>query len=148
MTQPVEAIQIGLAIVVHPERPEVLIARRKKGTHLAQYWEFPGGKVEVEETVEACAVREALEETGLQVTPVAQWRPVVYTYPERTVMLCPVLCRALSENARPVESDEIAWVGAGDLDSYLFPPANEPILAELKAYLARNDFSTGGRERP
>jgi 8-oxo-dGTP diphosphatase len=129
------AIRIGLAVILHPERSEVLIARRQKGTHLAEYWEFPGGKVEAGETTAECAVREALEETGLNVTPEAEWDPVVFAYPDRTVLLCPVLCRTQSDAARPLGSDEIAWVGAAGLDTFTFPPANAPILAKLKSYL-------------
>ena len=41
----------------------VLLARRQKGTHLEGYWEFPGGKVESGETVEAALARELSEDS-------------------------------------------------------------------------------------
>ena len=128
-------IEIALALILHPVRPAVLIARRRKGAHLAEFWEFPGGKVEAGEETPACAVREAREETGLEVSPVEEWERVVYAYPERTVALYPVVCRAATDEARALESDEIAWATAEELAMYRFPPANDPILAKLAAYL-------------
>ena len=133
-----DLIRIGLAIILHPGQNEVLIARRKKGAHLAEYWEFPGGKIEDGETAAACAVREALEETGLEGVAGSEWEPVVFDYPDRTIELCPVDCRAPSSDAKALESDEIAWVGAGDLDSYTFPPANNTIIAALKVFLRKS----------
>lgn len=129
-------LDIALALILHPGRPAVLIARRRKGAHLAEFWEFPGGKVEAGEAIGACAVREAREETGLEVSPIEEWESVVYTYPERTVALYPVVCRAAAEEAKPLESDQIAWVTAEELADYRFPPANDPILARLAAYLS------------
>lgn len=129
-------IQIALALIVHPARSAVLIARRKKGAHLAEFWEFPGGKVEAGEEIIACALREAREETGLIVTPVEQWDPVVFAYPERAVALTPVVCKSTTAEAKALESDEIAWAAAKELAGYRFPPANDPILAKLSEYLA------------
>lgn len=129
-------MDIALAIMVQTNPPAVLIARRKKGAHLAEFWEFPGGKVEEGETASQCAVREAREEAGLGVKPIAEWEPVVYEYPERTVALHPVLCRVVAGEARALESDEIAWATADELSQYRFPPANDPILAKLREYMA------------
>jgi len=130
-------IDIALALILHPNRPAILIARRRKGAHLAEFWEFPGGKVEAGELVRACAVREAQEETGLVVTPLEDWEPVVYTYPDRTVLLHPVVCRASTGEAKALESDEIVWVSSDELAQYQFPPANDSILVKLAVYLAR-----------
>ena len=44
-----------------------LIARRKPGVHLAGFWEFPGGKREPGETLEACLQRELLEELNIHI---------------------------------------------------------------------------------
>lgn len=53
-------IEVTAAIIEKDDK--FLIARRAKGKHLAGYWEFPGGKIEADETAEACLYRELNEE--------------------------------------------------------------------------------------
>jgi len=45
----------------------VLLTRRKQGQRMAGYWEFPGGKLEEGETLQACLEREILEELGWKI---------------------------------------------------------------------------------
>ncbi len=56
-------------------RDKVLMGRRK-GAHGAGTWSFPGGHLEFNETIEACAEREVLEETGMRIVHV---RPALFT---------------------------------------------------------------------
>lgn len=49
-----------------------LIAKRKKGKHLENKWEFPGGKVELGESHEECLARELEEEFGV-ITGIAEF---------------------------------------------------------------------------
>ena len=122
---------VALAIILHPYDGTVLIARRRGDVHLANLWEFPGGKCLPDETLQACAARETREETGLIITVLEAWPPLTYAYPERTVTLHPFLCRAEGGNARPLASREIAWVLPADLAHYPFPEANRPLLERL-----------------
>jgi 8-oxo-dGTP pyrophosphatase MutT (NUDIX family) len=57
---------IGVAVIWN-DQDEILIDRRKQEGLLGGLWEFPGGKIEPEETVEACIRREIQEELGIQV---------------------------------------------------------------------------------
>lgn len=59
---------VAAAALVNPQN-EVLLAQRPKGKRLAGRWEFPGGKVEAEESPEAALVRELAEELGITVNP-------------------------------------------------------------------------------
>ena len=123
-------INVALAIIVGPDQ-RILIAKRKSDVHLADMWEFPGGKVEAGETARECAVREVLEEVGLAVKVAATLTPVKHSYPERTVTLHPFLCRASSHDAKPLASTEVRWVTADELDTITFPEANAAIVAEV-----------------
>ena len=65
----------------------ILVAKRRKGAHLAGTWEFPGGKREEGESLSACLKRELLEELGILVTVGPRIDAVVHDYPEKRVVL-------------------------------------------------------------
>ncbi len=124
-------MDIALAIIRHPHTEAILIARRKDSVHLGGLWEFPGGKCLAGEAPAECAVREALEETGLDIEIVEAWPVFSYAYPERTVTLYPFLCRAQTENALPLASREVRWALPSALNEHAFPPANAWFIARL-----------------
>jgi mutator protein MutT len=110
----------------------LLITRRKQDVHLGGLWEFPGGKLLPGESPERCAEREILEEVGVACRAEGVLTPIDYVYPEWTVRLYPVECAYVGGPPRPLEVAEWAWVSPEDLHRYPFPPANDPVLAELR----------------
>lgn len=74
---PVPTVDLIIEMVDRPHRPIVLIQRHNPPLG----WALPGGFVDYGESVETAARREALEETGLQVTLVEQFQ--VYSHPQR-----------------------------------------------------------------
>lgn len=128
-----ETLQIALAIIRHPQAERYLIAQRPGNVHLPDLWEFPGGKCAGGEDPAACAVREASEETGLQVMILEAWPLLVHAYPERTVKMHPFLCRAATADASPLASRAIVWATPDELTQYAFPAANAPLIERLQA---------------
>ncbi|HCE7248467.1 TPA: NUDIX domain-containing protein [Pseudomonas aeruginosa] len=64
------AVGVGVAVIICREG-KVLVGRRK-GSHGEGAWAVPGGRLEFGETVEECARREVLEETGLRLGEITQ----------------------------------------------------------------------------
>jgi tRNA (guanine-N7-)-methyltransferase len=122
-----EATQIAIAIAEHDGR--YLIGQRPPGTPLAGLWEFPGGKILPNETPQAAAARECLEETGLDVVVGAPYPTVTHEYPHGSVKLHFFACRPVDPTQQPRPPFE--WVEAARLGDYPFPSANAAILKSL-----------------
>ncbi|MGD9356332.1 MAG: Nudix family hydrolase [Chromatiales bacterium] len=117
--------------VIRDERGRVLLSRRREGTHLAGLWEFPGGKVEPDETMEQALRREILEETGLEIKAHRPLIGIRHDYPEKSVFLDTHLITDWTGEAHGREGQEIVWADRGMLQGYTLPEADKPILTAL-----------------
>src|SRR5688572_19594823 len=79
--------RIVVVAAVIEQDGKFLIARRLHGTHLAGYWEFPGGKVHEGESYEAALEREIAEELSTGISHLRKIFQTAHSYPERTVEL-------------------------------------------------------------
>ena len=107
-----------------------LLTRRLKGTHLADLWEFPGGKCEPGETHEACLKRELLEELGVASEIGDELLVTEHAYPERTVRLHFHRCRVQDE-PRPLLGQAMRWAAREELPSIDFPAADRELIELL-----------------
>ena len=123
--------QIGVA-VIRDDRDLILIDRRLAKGLLGGFWEFPGGKIEGNETVQECIKREVLEEIGIEIAVDSHLITIDHTYSHFRVNLQVYNCRYLSGQARAIECEEIRWVTIQELDNYTFPAANQEIIRALK----------------
>lgn len=130
--EPVAIVEVAAALI-QDEAGRYLITRRLPGTHLAGLWEFPGGKREPGETLEACLRRELVEELGADFTIGEKIETVTWRYPEKTVALHFYRCRLEAGAIVPLQRQAVAWVEAARLPDYDFPPADRALLDRLRA---------------
>ena len=123
--------KITVAAAVIRVDGKYLITKRTQGTHLAGYWEFPGGKVEKGETTVDALTREILEEVGLEIRVNRLLHESFPEYPERSVHMNFYDCDILSGDATALECTEIAWIKPDEFKLYEFPPADEGIIEML-----------------
>ena len=107
---------------------KLLITRRPEGSHLAGYWEFPGGKQEPGESLEACLEREIREELGMEVKAVKHLLQIDHDYEIKSITLHLFLCDWLSGDPTPIGCDEIRWVKPEELANYHLPPPDIQLL--------------------
>lgn len=115
----------------------VLLAQRPEGKAMAGLWEFPGGKVQDGETPEAALVRELAEELGID-TRQSCLAPIGFASHayEAFHLLMPLFaCRVWHGDPRPLEGQALAWVRPARLADYPMPPADVPLVAQLRDLL-------------
>jgi len=121
------------------ENGKVLLSRRKKGSHLAGRWEFPGGKAEPGEDPRAALRRELEEELGIHTTvgDIAEVTFHRYEEADKAVLLLFYFATREpgSPDPRPLDVAELRWADAGSLDPAEFPPADVAILAKVRGLL-------------
>ncbi len=123
-----ERIIVVAAVIERDGR--FLVARRLSGTHLAGYWEFPGGKVQPGETCEAALRREIAEELDVGISHARRIFGTAHSYPERIVELH--FYRAeLTGEPRAVLDQELRWIGRAELGALKFPPADAQLIDGL-----------------
>ena len=107
-----------------------LVTRRLEGTHLAGYWEFPGGKRDGAEGLEDALRREIREELGAEVTVGPLLLVSEYRHSGSPMNLHFFECAPEGE-AKPLLGQQIQWARAGDLGNLRFPPADAEIVRLL-----------------
>lgn len=117
--------------IIENEAGDIFISRRHAHLHQGGKWEFPGGKVEANETVMAALQRELREECNIEVEAAAPLTVVSHAYPDKQVLLDVWRVTAYRGEVRQREGQEWLWVPLHELEAYPFPAANEPILSAL-----------------
>ncbi len=122
---------------------QVLLARRPEGGLLGGLWEFPGGKVEPGESLEAALERELLEELAIHVRAGPVLGTFRHAYSHFRITLH-ALCTTLIEGEpQPQEGQEIAWVPLTLLHHYPMGKVDRLIAQRLQEnpQLCLNDES-------
>jgi len=129
---PDEALRVAVAVVRNAEG-KILIAQRHVHVHQGGLWEFPGGKIEAGENVQAALVRELLEEVGIAIETERPLLEICHDYGDKNVHLDVWLCTymGLLDKSQGLEGQAIRWVDPDQLSAYTFPAANQAILKAL-----------------
>jgi mutator protein MutT len=122
---------IGIAVIWN-DAGQILIDQRKPGGKMGGLWEFPGGKVELGESIETCVAREVEEELGIQIAVGDSLMTIDHDYTEFTLTLHVHHCRHISGVPQTIECDEIRWVMPAELGQFTFPAANDMIIQALQ----------------
>jgi 8-oxo-dGTP diphosphatase len=123
---------IGVAVIWNRDRTKILIDKRLPEGDFADYWEFPGGKVEAGEDAIACIYREIKEELGIDIEVGAHLMTVSHEYEKFVANIIVHQCYLLAEEPQAIECAEIRWVEIAELENYQLPEANYQIVEALK----------------
>jgi A/G-specific adenine glycosylase len=118
------------AAVLHRDG-KVLLARRPSKGLLGGMWEFPGGKVEQDESLEACLTREIREELGADVRVGESFGTYRHAYTHFRITLHAFLCELADGEPRPIQAAELAWVVPIDMRIYPMGKVDRQIAQKM-----------------
>ena len=114
---------------------KVLIAQRPKNKTLALKWEFPGGKLEYNETTEECLIREIKEELDLDIIIDKYIGENSYKYDFGEVKMILYTVSIKSGEPKLLEHIALKWVTAKEISNYEFPNIDIPFIELIKKEL-------------
>jgi 8-oxo-dGTP diphosphatase len=132
----VKLVLVAAVALIDPDG-RVLLAQRPEGKAMAGLWEFPGGKVEPDETPEACLIRELEEELGIS-TWESCLAPLTFAshgYDDFHLLMPLYACRKWRGIVQAREGQRLAWARARELAGYPMPPADRPLIPLLRDWL-------------
>lgn len=131
-----KVVLVSAVAMIDPDG-RILLAQRPKGKSMAGLWEFPGGKVEADETPEQALVRELKEELGIDTweSCLAPLSFASHSYDDFHLLMPLFACRKWEGQVKPQEGQTLKWVHVNQLRDYPMPPADIPLIAMLRDLL-------------
>lgn len=125
-----DLIEVTAAILIKDNR--LLIAQRKSKDKLPSKWEFPGGKIENDETPEECLKREIKEEFGIDVSVGEFLGESVYHYDHISIRLLAYRTFWNTGEIKLKAHQSIRWVTINQIDQFDFLPADIPFVQKIR----------------
>ena len=127
---PASIVEVVAAVIIQADG-QFLLTRRPLGKIYSGYWEFPGGKVEKDESLLHALDRELWEELGIQVRVAYPWITRIFTYSHATVRLHFFRVMKWEGRLLPREKQELFWQFPHRVEVSPILPANGPIIQSL-----------------
>lgn len=130
-------IVLVAAVALIDRDGRVLLTQRPLGKSMAGLWEFPGGKVEVNETPEVALIRELHEELGIETwkSCLAPLTFASHAYESFHLLMPLFACRKWDGIAQGREGQALKWVKPAQLRDFPMPPADLPLIPILRDWL-------------
>jgi 8-oxo-dGTP diphosphatase len=128
-----EEMDVVAAAIINDGK--VLITQRKTGSHMADKWELPGGKVEKGEKPQQAVVREIREELGFEVQAERIFNRDEHIYnvdgKKRRVKLITFLCSIQSGEPKCIGCQSFRWIRPQELKKYDFADADKDVIEKI-----------------
>jgi len=123
------------------EKGKVLVTQRKEDSPHGLLWEFPGGKVRVNEEPREALRRELREELGVEARVGNLFEVIYYVYPEFPILLLVYECIIERGIPKPMGCRDLQWIERQEVLTLSMPGADEPIRWHLVALERREESS-------
>lgn len=123
-------VNVSCAIIVNAEN-KVLVTQRSASMKLPLKWEFPGGKIEDNESAEECLIREIREELNIEIEIKNALEPIEHHYKEFSIRLIPFICKIKGGEIRLTEHADYRWLQRSELMNLDWAEADVPIWKSI-----------------
>ncbi len=129
-----------VAALIFNESGQILITQRQKDSHLGGFWEFPGGRVEKDETSEEALTREIKEEIDLDIHVDELFWSSTFEYDIKIVEILFFNSTLIDpfQQIIPIEVDDYKWIPLTELNNFQFPEADQALIRQLNSGLLQN----------
>ena len=143
-----QRVKVAAAVILRPDG-QFLLTQRPAGKPYPGYWEFPGGKMEAEESSEQALKRELNEELGIHIEENYPWITRVYPYTHASVELHFHRVMRWTGQLHSRESQQLAWQSVNTVKVSPLLPANKAVLRALALpeHYAISNVDELGREQ-
>jgi 8-oxo-dGTP diphosphatase len=135
-------IRVSCAIIINPF-DQVLVTQRSPLMPLPLKWEFPGGKIEENETAEESLIREIKEELNIEIEITGSLSPNDHQYPDKLIRLIPFICRQIGGEIVLKEHADYKWLDVKDLLDLDWAEADVGVVVEYLRVAAKDSESGG-----
>lgn len=122
-------IDVTCAIILKENK--ILVTQRSEKMNLPLKWEFPGGKIEENETPENCLLREIKEELNLEIELLEKLEVKCFNYNTFSINLIPFISKYLAGEIVLVEHKDFKWLTKEELKFLDWASADIPVLEEF-----------------
>lgn len=126
-------VAVGVIISTSEENIQIFLTKRLQNAHQGGKWEFPGGKVESNETVAQALSRELIEEVDIKVLSCLPLMTIEHDYGDKKVCLDVFVVDNYEGEPCAQEGQQEGWFSLNALKELDFPEANQTIIAKLSS---------------
>ena len=131
-----ELVHVAVGVITsvnETNQTQYFLTKRLDNAHQGGKWEFPGGKVEKDETVAQALARELKEEINIDVLSCQPLITIDHDYGDKKVCLEVFVVDNYIGEPSAQEGQEQSWFALKEFKDLDFPKANEAIIAKLIA---------------
>lgn len=123
-------IKVTCAIII--QNKKILLTQRGEHPHHPFQWEFPGGKIQPDETETDCILREIKEELDLQIEIKERLEPAIFDYGFKKIELIPFACFIRDGKLKLTEHVDYRWIRWQEASSMNISEADKKIISNKK----------------
>tara|TARA_R110000744_G_scaffold50166_3_gene108659 strand:- start:1524 stop:1919 length:396 start_codon:yes stop_codon:yes gene_type:complete len=123
---------VHVAVGVIKQEDKFFLTKRLAASHQGDKWEFPGGKVEENETVHQALHRELKEEVAIETLTCTSLMQISHDYGDKKVLLDVFVVDNFTGEAKALEGQQSGWFTLAEFSGLNFPAANQAIIDQLQ----------------